>query len=185
MSSLEGQSPLYSKALLKYTEECIVKEEDPLDRFRTKSTTWLDSSTLRSLPGNPLNAAKLERVQSWLKTSVLDVVDEQGAWIGLPIVSVSCGTGEVKIQEGNHRIHVMLEERGAHMIPVQVEIIDEGVDCEEIYEFHNKLLDILFENGLNHSGFWSDKEVWRASIYFVIQDRVIGFEDRKRLKVSE
>lgn len=184
---MKGESPLYSQALLKYTGEHLIKEEDPLDRFRTKAVEWLDASTLKSLPGNPLNAAKLERVQSWLGKSVLDVVDEHGEWIGLPIVSVSCRSGEAKIQEGNHRIHVMINERGAHMIPVQVEIVNDGEDCEEIHEFHNKLLDILFEKGFNHSGFWSDKEVWRAAIYFVIQDRVIGTEEsqQKRLKGSE
>lgn len=175
MSEKEGFEHFFSPSLLKHVKENLVTKE--LNRFRLRSVTWLDAAVLEKIPGNLLREDKLEKVKKWLcspegKTTPLDIFDEHGLWIGLPMVTVDCSNGSIKLAEGNHRVHVLIKEMGVTKVPVEVIFIEtetpptKGGDFDK---FHNKLLDLLFRKGFNHSGFWSNKEVWRACAYLVIK----------------
>lgn len=186
---MEGQISHFSPTLLKYVDEHLVTPE--LERFRLHCVTWLDASVLKRIEGNPLREDKLQKVKEWLscEQGLLDVLDKEGHWIGLPTVSIDCFTHKLKLEEGNHRVHILIEEKGVEKIPVEV-VFREGVgsgvpprgDEDEQDIFHNKLLTILHENELNHSGFWSRKEVWRACAYTVIQSLFHSNSDSDRPK---
>jgi len=182
---MEGQNSHFSPTLLKYVDEHLVTPE--LERFRLHCVTWLDASDFKRIEGNPLREDKLQKVKEWLcnpnEQGLLDVLDKEGHWIGLPTVSIDCFTHKVKLEEGNHRVHILIEEKGVEKIPVEV-VFKEG--CSSLEEeqdiFYNKLLTILHENDLNHAGFWSRKEVWRACAYTVIQSLFHSDSDSDRPK---
>jgi hypothetical protein len=183
---MEGLNSHFSPTLLKYVDEHLVTPA--LDRFRLHCVTWIDASILKRIEGNPLREDKLQKVKAWLcnpnDQGLLDVVDKEGHWIGLPTVSIDCVTKKLKLEEGNHRVHILIEEKGVKQIPVEV-VFKEG--CSSLEEeqdfFHNKLLTILHENNLNHSGFWSRKEVWRACAYTVIQSLFHSDSDSDKREV--
>lgn len=178
---------LFSPALLKYVEEHLITQDSPLQRFRLHSVIWIPSDVFDCIPGNHLREDKLTRVKEWLVPSegphrALDIIDEYGLSIGLPLISIDCRTGAFKLEEGNHRVHVMRFEKKAEKIPVEIMIREsippdfyDEIDEDEVSNLHIKLLTLLFANGYNHSGLWSNKEVWRATVYTVVQELILSY----------
>lgn len=178
-----GGIQFFSPTLLEYVHAHFLLPGGDYDRFRGIATTWLKASAFKRIPGNPLLPHKLASVSAWLSREPLGLDDAEGRRIGLPTLAVGCATGSYKLVEGNHRVHVLIEQLGATRIPVQVVVVEDSWDtpvCEQTrmateqdaIDLHNKLLDILFEAGHTHCGLWSDKEVWRAALEDIISIRL-------------
>jgi hypothetical protein len=184
----------FSPALLEYVHQHLLLPGDSnYERFRDKATYWMAPGAFARIPGNVLVKHKLERVSEWLAREPLDLYNEQGARIGLPIIAVGCTTGSFKLVEGNHRVYVLIHERGVTRVPVQISVVEDSwetpvcaqncMDTEEdVDDLHNKLLDILFDAGFEHCGLWLHKEVWRAALWEVISIR-LAESTNKRLKI--
>jgi hypothetical protein len=165
------EGPIFSEALLKYTTEHLVSY-DSFDRFREHCVAWIPAKFFESVLGNQLNTFKLERLRETLsKTKPFEKV-------GLPILSVDCYTGEIKLQEGNHRVHVLINDLKADRIPVEIIFLEtfleeDTLNTKRIDCFHATLLKKLDEQHLNTKHQWYRKEVWRACAYYVVEEYIL------------
>lgn len=192
MNADQSVSVLFSDDLLEYVHQHVLVFDTEYDPYRGVTTCWLDASLFKEgrIPfGNAIQSDKLERVSAWLAREPLGLDDAQGRRIGLPILSIGCSTGSFKLVEGNHRVHVLIEERGASRVPVQLAVVQDSwevPECEEtcmrseqaVDDFFNNLLDILYEAGHIHCGLWTAKEVWRAALYHVLE--LLVFKDKHK-----
>jgi hypothetical protein len=117
----------------------------------------------------------------------LDIYNKEGGHIGLPTVSIGCGSGSFRLIEGNHRAYVLKSEKIPVQVVIQEDTWDNPVceetrfDTEEEWEtFDNKLLDVLFENGFEHCVFWNRKEVWRSLLPYIIKTLILKEKTKKR-----
>jgi hypothetical protein len=97
----------------------------------------------------------------------------------LPILSVDCYTGDIKLQEGNHRVHILINDLKAEHIPVEIVFLElyleeeDRANTKHIDDFHATLLERLDEQHLNTNHRWYRKEVWRACAYFVVKEYIL------------
>lgn len=100
---MEGS--VFSNNLIDYVNQhSPPPSKDTPDRFRLFITAWLPATILKDIQGNPLSQHKLDDVRSWLTS--LDKFHQDG----LPMISIGCYTGSVRLVEGNHRAYVLMED---------------------------------------------------------------------------
>lgn len=172
----------FTEELCAYITEHHLKENTKeWSRFQSVHTCWLDASLFGTvIPyGNAILPHKLKRVSEWLAHEPLDVRNQDGKYIGVPTVAMGCTTGSFKLMEGNHRVHVLINQCKAERIPVQLTVVEDSWDapiCEktafeeeqEAEDFNMLLVDALFnETGETRCCYWSRKEVWRAALHRV------------------
>jgi hypothetical protein len=172
------KGPVFSEALLRYTEEHLISP-DSFDRFKEPCVAWIPAKLFENIPGNQINTLKLERLRETLsETKPFDVLNKEGCKTRLPILSIDCYTGNIRLQEGNHRVYILINDLKAESIPVEIVFLEIYSEEEEdkddfVEDFHTTLLERLEEQHLNTNHRWYRKEVWRACAYFVVKEYIL------------
>jgi hypothetical protein len=172
------KGPIFSEALLKYIGEHLISP-DSFDRFKEPCIAWIPAKIFEDIPGNQITTLKLEKLRKTLsKTDPLDVLNEEGRKTRLPVLSINCYTGNIRLQEGNHRVHILINDLKAELVPVEIVFLEIHLEEEEeeddvVEDFHATLLERLDEQHLNTNRRWYRKEVWRACAYFVVEEYIL------------